>query len=59
MNTKIKDIQNVYWNGKKATMYTVWRFEDDSWHHESKGMVFGWFKTDRGIKNQILREEGI
>lgn len=58
METRIHNIQQVYWNGRKATMYSIQRLLDGSWVHQGKGMVFGWFKTSRGVQNQIKKEEG-
>jgi hypothetical protein len=56
---KYTDIQNVFFNEKKATRYKIMRLIDGAWHYSGTGTVFGWFKTSRGINNQIAREEGV
>lgn len=58
MAHKFTDIQNVWFNGKKATFYTIWYLIDGSWVRSGRSYVSGWFKTFRGISNQIKREEG-
>ena len=52
--TNITKIQQVRFNGAKATRYEL---RDENNCYAGSGMVFGWFKTPRGILNQKIREK--
>ncbi|MEM2002709.1 MAG: hypothetical protein QXT77_08705 [Candidatus Methanomethylicaceae archaeon] len=58
MAHKFTDIKNDWLNGEKVTFYTIWYLIDGSWIKSGCDYVSGWFKTSRGISNQIKREGG-
>lgn len=58
MAYKFTHIQNEYLDGKKITRFSMYYFIDGDWQFAARDYVYGWYKTQRSIANQIKREGG-
>lgn len=48
-NIKLKNIQRVYLNGKKVTMFDVYSVKENSYVFDYSDYILGWFKNERVI----------
>lgn len=55
-NIKLENIQNVYLNGKKATLFNVYSFseKDNAWVFDYNDYIYGWYKRESTILNKHI-----
>lgn len=51
-NIKLMNIQNVYLNSKKATLFDVYYLKDNTWIFDYNDYIFGWYKRESAILNK-------
>ena len=53
-NIKLMNIQNVYLNGKKATIFDVYYLKDNTYIFDYNDYIFGWYKRESVILNKHI-----
>ena len=53
---KVVNIQNVYLNDKKVTLFNVYRLNNDNWIFERNDYIVGWYKKSSTILDKILNK---
>ena len=59
---KITNVQNVYLNNKKVTLFDVYQLIDKTWIFDYNSSIRGWYKrnktiaTKHCIENEVLIE---
>ena len=53
---KVTNIQNVYLNGKKATLFNVYQLLNDTWIFDYNDYILGWYKKPETILDKILNK---
>lgn len=53
-NVKIENIQHVYLNGKKATVFNVYSLKNGAWYLNYSDFIFGWYKKESTIKKKHI-----
>ena len=48
-NIKLMNVQNVYLNSKKATIFDVYSLKDNTWIFDYNDFIFGWYKRENTI----------
>ena len=57
---KIINVQNVYMNNKKVTLFSVYQLINNTWSFEYTSSIKGWYKrnktiaTKHCIENEVL-----
>ena len=52
---KVVNIQNVYLNGNKVTLFNVYRLNNDNtWIFDYNDYVIGWYKKSSTILDKVL-----
>ena len=51
-NIKLTNVQNVYLNGKKVTIFNVYSLKDNTWIFDYNDYIFGWYKRESTILNK-------
>ena len=53
-NIKLMNIQNVYLNGKKVTLFDVYYLNDNTWVFDYNDYIFGWYKRENTVLNKHI-----
>ena len=53
---KVTNIQNVYLNGKKVTLFNVYQLLDNSWVFDYNDHMSGWYKKPETVLDKILNK---
>ena len=53
---KVTNIQNVYLNGKKVTLFNVYQLLDNSWVFDYNDCIVGWYKKADTVLDKILNK---
>lgn len=55
MNTiKLMNIQNVYLNGKKATLFDVYSLKNNTYVFDYNDFIYGWYKRENTVLNKHI-----
>ena len=46
---KIINVQNVYMNNKKVTLFSVYQLINNTWIFDYNDYIFGWYKRETTI----------
>ena len=52
-NQVVKNIQNVYLNGKKYTIAELYVYIGGAFFYSESVSVKGWYKTSKGVLNNL------
>ena len=52
----LKNIRQIYLNGKKYTIAESYRLIDGNLYHEGNVTAKGWYKTAKGVLNNLTDE---
>ena len=53
---KVTNIQNVYLNGKKVTLFNVYQLLDNNWVFDYDDYISGWYKKTATVLDKILNK---
>lgn len=53
-NIKLMNIQNVYRNGKKVTLFDVYSLKDNTYILDYNDYIFGWYKRENTVLNKHI-----
>ncbi len=56
---KIINVQNVYMNSKKVTMFDVYILKDNTWIFDYNSSIQGWYKRSKTIATKHCVENGV
>ena len=56
---KITNIQHVYLNGKKVTLFNVYQLLNNTWVFDYKSSIKGWYKRNKTIATKHCAENGV
>ena len=51
---KLMNIQNVYLNGKKVTLFDVYSLKNNTYIFDYNGYIFGWYKRENTVLNKHI-----
>lgn len=52
---KVSNIENVYLNGKKVTMFNVYQLLNSTWVFDYNDYIYGWYKKPSTVLDKILK----
>ena len=56
---KIINVQNVYMNNKKVTMFSVYQLIDKTWIFDYNASIEGWYKRNKTIATKHCVENEV
>ena len=48
-NIKLMNVQHIYLNGKKATIFDMYSLKDNTWIFDYNDCIVGWYKRENTI----------
>ena len=56
---KINNVQNVYMNNKKATLFDVYKLTGNTWIFDYNSSIQGWYKRSKTIATKHCIENEV
>ena len=56
---KITNVQNVYVNNKKVTLFDIYMLKDNTWIFDYNSSIKGWHKRNKTIANKHCIENEV
>ena len=56
---KLSNVQNVYMNSKKVTMFDIYMLKDNTWIFDYRSSIEGWYKRNKTIATKHCIENGV
>ncbi len=53
-NIKLMNVQNVYLNSKKVTIFDVYSLKDNTWIFDYNVFIYGWYKRESTILSKHI-----
>ena len=56
---KITNVQNVYMNNKKVTLFSVYQLVNSTWIFDYNSSIDGWYRRNKTITTKHCVENGV